>query len=260
MRISRIHKYILDIIDKKRRPYYERRALKNLQENKGLYRTLSEFIDKTEYPPGASYFDYWILYQYVRVRQPKEVLECGAGVTTVVLAYAMDENEKEGRGGHITSMEEHKEYYNDVLAHFPDHLKKQVDFVLSPKVEGYFGLFRGVRYRDVPDKQYDFVYIDGPTTKAPSDGHKTFDFDFVRVVERSLKPVFALVDTRMSTCWALAHLLNDKKVLFDYVYEVGIVGPCTKNDLRTDWNGFTKGLGPRPIKGGNLRRMLSKKD
>ena len=138
----------------------------------------------------------------------------------------------------------------------------------QPKISAFHDLIYLVLHFPIFDKttdiskkkEIDFVYIDGPTTNAPSDGHKTFDFDFVRVVERSEKPVFALVDTRMSTCWALSHLIKEGKVLFDYLYEVGLVGPCTKNDLRTDWNGLTKGLGPRPIKGGNVQTILSKKD
>jgi len=253
MRISRIHKYILDIVDKKRRPYLEQQAIQKIKENEKLYEALSRFIERAK-ATGANYYDYWMLYRYIRTKKPKEVLECGTGVTTVAMAHALFENEEEnGVRGRITSMEDIEMYYQDAIACFPEYLKKYVDFVCTPKIEDYYHIFRGVRYRDVPeDRQYDFVYIDGPGTSAPSDGHKTFDFDIIRVVERSEKPVFALVDTRMSGCWVYKHLFKEGKIVFDYVNEVGIIGPCTKKDLRTHTNEIIRSLGPFPIKRGKL--------
>jgi len=260
MRISRIHKYILDIADKRRRPYFEKRALQKIKENEKLYEALSSYIKRAK-TSGASYFDYWMLYRYIRTKKPKEVLECGTGVTTVAMAHALFDNEKEnGVQERITSMDEIEKYHQDAIACFPEHLKKYVDFICSPKIEDYYHIFRGVRYRDVPeDRQYDFVYVDGPKTSTPSDRHKTFDFDFIRVVERSEKPVFALVDTRMSTCFAYKHLFGAGKVSFDYINEVGIVGPCTKEDLRAHTNEIIRALGPFPIKRGSAERVLKLK-
>ena len=155
-------------------------------------------------------------------------------------------------------MEDIKDYYEDTLARFPESLKKYVDFICTPKIEDYYHVFRGVRYRDVPkDRQYDFVYIDGPKTSTLTDKQKTFDFDFIRVVERSEKPVFAFVDTRMSTCWVFKHLLKEGKVRFDYFHQVGIIGPCTKDDLQPHTNKIIAALGPRPLKSGSVRKILS---
>ena len=256
MRISRIHKYVLDVVDKKRRVRLERQAQGKIREQTALSAVLDSFIEKTQ-ASGASYADYLMLYTYVRTRKPKEILECGTGVTTVVMAQALHDNEKEGVRGRLTSMEDIKNYYENALSSFPEHLKKYVDFVYSPKVEDYYHLFRGARYRDVPsDRQYEFVYIDGPKTSTLSDKQKTFDFDFIRVIEHSEIPVFAFVDTRMSTCWALKHLLKEGKVRFDYVNQVGIIGPCTKDDLQPHTNKIIAALGPRPIKGGSIKEVL----
>ena len=44
---------------------------------------------------GASYSDYLTLYEQVKSFKPKEILECGTGITTVVLAQALLENARE---------------------------------------------------------------------------------------------------------------------------------------------------------------------
>ena len=44
---------------------------------------------------------------------------------------------------------------------------EDVDFCLSDTVEDYFSLFRGMRYRDVPDRPYEFIFIDGPKYHCP---------------------------------------------------------------------------------------------
>jgi hypothetical protein len=70
-----------------------------------------------------------------------------------------------------------------------------VEIVLSETVEDAFSLFRGVRYRDVPDRAYDFVFVDGPgyTTK---DGYVTFDFDLIKAVAAAEAPIRAVIDKR----------------------------------------------------------------
>ena len=247
MRILWIHKYILDILEKKSRASLENRGTKRLQANKDLWQELSAYISRSP-SSGASWSDYWLLYRYIRIVKPKEVLECGTGVTTMVMAYAMLENEREsGIVGRITSMEELEKYYQIARQLLPPRLKRYVEIICSPRVEEHYCLFRGVRYRDVPARAYDFVYVDGPGTKSPSDGVKTFDFDFIRVVLQSEKPVFAIVDTRMSTCWVFNNIFRPGKVVYDYRYDVGLVGPCTKNDLLST-DEMIKAVGPHPVR------------
>lgn len=255
MRILWTHKYILDIFEKHYRKYLEQVAKKKLREQKDLWRDLCEYQDRT-ISSGASYSDYWLLYQYIRSIKPKEVLECGTGVTTIIIAHAIRDNDTRDKvRGRVTSMEDIEKCYHGARELVPKHLEKYVDIVLSPKVEDVYCIFRGVRYKDVPERSYEFVFIDGPGTHAPSDGCKTFDFDFIRVVEKSDIPVYAFVDTRMSTCWVLAHVFQKGKVAYDYRYNVGIIGPCTKNDLLST-NGIVKEFGPHPVARGTVGSMF----
>jgi len=172
-----------------------------------------------------------VLYNYVRQHKPKEILECGTGVSTIPMAFALMENERDfNYCGRITSMEEHEEWYNIAQTQLPFELKKYVEIILSPKVEDYYYLFRGVKYKQVPDRKYDFVFVDGPTTSSPIDGQKTFDFDFINVVRRSSEPVFGIIDCRKSTAYVLNKILGGK-VRVDYVRNMSYIGQCTKHDL-----------------------------
>ncbi len=223
--------------------------------NGELWRELNNYT-KCSPSSGCSYSDYWVLYKYIKEAKPKEVLECGTGVSTIVMAHAMSENEKENNiKGRITSMEDKEEYYHHVSNCLPDRLKKYVEIVCSPRVEHFYCLFRGVGYKNIPDRPYDFVFIDGPGTSATSDGAKTFDFDFINVVLRSEKPVYAMVDTRMSTCWAFKNIFKEGKVLYDYRYDLGFIGPCAKDDLRST-NEIIRSLGPYPLKRGCVWRRI----
>ena len=74
-------------------------ARRKLQRNEELWGVLQEYLLKTN-STGCGYIDYACLYEAVRATKPVEILECGTGVSTLVIAHALMENEKEtGRGG-----------------------------------------------------------------------------------------------------------------------------------------------------------------
>jgi len=183
-----------------------------------------------------NWIKYEALYRFIRDKKPKEVLECGAGTSTVVIVHALMENERECtyslQRARVTSLEESPKYHARTVGAFPAYLKEYAEILLSPKVEDYYQLFRGVKYKDVPDRPYELVFVDGPTTGAPSDEHKTFDFDFLNVVSRSDTPVYGIVDLRLSGMWVYEHVFGRKQVNLDKGRSLGLVGPVSKKDMR----------------------------
>lgn len=205
-------------------------SINKLKANKGLWNALNQYQEKSK-STGCSWSDLWQLYHTVRTRKPKEILECGTGVSTMVIAYALMENEQEGHKGRITSMEELDIYLEMAMSLMPGQLHSYIDFVLSPRVEDYYFFFRGVRYKNVPsDRAYDFVFVDGPELSAPSDGMLTFDFDYVSVTLQSEQPVYGIVDYRLSTSYALQQIFGKNKVKFSALHDLAFVGPCNKHD------------------------------
>ncbi len=204
-----------------------------LQRNDELWNALQAYLQETK-STGCGYIDYACLYQTVRSTKPVEVLECGTGVSTLVIALALMENETEtSRGGRVTSMEEHEGWLEMSRKLLPNKYAKYVDFRLSGTIEDQYSLFRGVRYEDIPDRPYDFVFVDGPKYISPVDGAATFDFDYIHVLRSAGRPVGCLVDKRLSTVFVLQQLLGTDKVKYSTVAGLGYVKPCTKDDLGT---------------------------
>lgn len=207
------------------------RSRRELARNPELWRALQEYLRETK-STGCGYIDYSSLYREIRARKPVEVLECGTGVTTLVIAHALVENELEtGVRGRVTSMEETEEWLEMSRRLLPGRYQPYVDFRLSDTVEDRFSLFRGVRYRDIPARDYEFVFIDRPKYHSPVDGTPTFDFDYLHVLRTARKPVAALIDKRVSTCFVLQQVLGTDKLHYSPIEGLGHVAACTCGDL-----------------------------
>ena len=79
-----------------RRRFRDFYAKLQLKRHPKLWAGLNRYLSETK-STGCSYIDYWYLFDHVKRKAPIEILECGTGVTTLVLAYALEELEQEGR-------------------------------------------------------------------------------------------------------------------------------------------------------------------
>ena len=207
-------------------------ARNELRRNRALWETLNSYMENST-STGVEYSDYLALYDHVRTHRPKEILECGTGISTVVLAHALMENEREtGIRGRITSMEDKAQWLKVAENLLPGYLAPYVDLVLSPRREDGWYLFRGVRYESLPERAYEFVFVDGPDFDALTDGQLTFDFDLIRVVEKSDIPVYALVDDRLSSSFVYQKVFGPEKARYSTRHRLCFVGPVTREDLR----------------------------
>ena len=85
-------------------------AAHSLKKNATLWSGLQEYAVKSS-STGCNEPDYWHLYRHIRSHKPTEVLECGTGISTFVIALALSDNEAEGYpAGRATSMEEHEHW------------------------------------------------------------------------------------------------------------------------------------------------------
>ncbi len=211
----------------------EAAARRRVQANADLWSLIQAYLAKTE-STGCQYVDYDVLYRRIRETKPREVLECGTGVSTLVVAQALRENAlRDGIRGRVTSMEDMEHWFEMATRLFPDELRDYAEIRLSSKIEDGYTVFRGVRYAEIPDRRYELVFVDGPGTLAPSDGTRSFDFDFLHVVRHAEHPVFGIVDGRLTTCYVLQKVFGRKKFRFDVYQNLGYVGPCTRHDMRT---------------------------
>lgn len=193
-------------------------ARRKVMKNKAL----SALIAKNTPSTGANYYDYWLLYSHIRKHKPKEVLELGPGITTLVIAHALHEN----GSGRVTAMEDQQKYHDALQAIIPDHLRPFIDHVHSPSHQTHWGPFRGRAYESIPERDYDLVWIDGPNY----DRNTEFDVDILPLVSKRDKPITAFVDSRIGSCF-IYKLVFGKKFKYDYIRRTGTLH-ASRHDMR----------------------------
>jgi len=209
-------------------------ARKAIQYDESRARRLLTWIEGeifTEYSQrrklaAISMTNYVRLYQVVRRLKPVAVLECGAGLSTTAIALSLKHNDEEcGVSGKVVSMEEIPEWFEHTRSLIPQQLEKYVELVLSPVIERECTGQRGTCYRDVPEKKYELVFVDGPRDTSPIDGRKVFNMDFIYVAERN-PLAYGLIDHRLSTVVYLRKLLKrTHDVIYNPISDFGCIYP-----------------------------------
>lgn len=109
----------------------------------------------------------WWLFQHVRTEQPKLVIELGSGLSTIVIASALDKN----GGGRLLAFEHEQVYLEKTAAHLRSQgLAERVDLVYAPLRTYRFG-DEEYRWYDIPwsilgiattKHGVELVLVDGP--------------------------------------------------------------------------------------------------
>ncbi len=227
--LVRARKWLVDAMVARR----SRQARRTLEAMPELWALMTQAAAGTAVT-GVSYSDYLTLYDQVRTYRPREILECGTGISTVVLAQALRDNATEDGGapGRVTSMEDDGDWYRTACERLPGDVADIVDIVHSPKADGFYKCFRGVCYETVPEREYDFVFSDGPDRHSPVNGDKLFNLDLINVVRRSERPVRAVVDNHYLTFYVLQKVFGLDKARYSVSHKLMFVGPLTKHDVR----------------------------
>jgi predicted O-methyltransferase YrrM len=120
----------------------------------------SDFIHTLGLPShiltGAGAGDYLLLDTYIRKRKPERVLELGGGVTTHVMAKAMNEIGH----GHLVSVEHIKKYAEATKTLLSPEMCKRVDFIRTSIVGDRYNERNVLRYDDIPPDHYDMMFCD----------------------------------------------------------------------------------------------------
>lgn len=208
-----------------------------------LSNLLSEYVSKTN-STGCNKTDYNTLYMNIRNFKFKEIYEAGTGVSTLIIAYALYKNYKEFKiKGRVTSMEEIKKYYDQSINLLPNFLKPFVDFRLSEVVFDYHMIFCGNRYKNIPDRKYDFCWIDGPRFNiSDKKGRSTSDFDCIYLIRDRNLNISGLVDGRIHTVYMLKEIFGEKIEYYvdpnDEGCTLGVINNISKLDIKGNKSKF----------------------
>lgn len=213
---------------KRARMFYERRAYNRICRNAALFEILQQArrpgfkYYQPDVTTNIDYTDSLTLYEWIKRHKPKEVLEFGPGVSTLVIAQALHEN----GFGRVTAIENMEKFFQKAKESCPSRLLPYIDFHLYPVVKKSYGPFNGVGYEHIPDRPYELIFVDGPNYDVSSE----FDVDVLDVIAKSETPVCAFVDSRTGSSF-MYHLILGNKFKYRYLTGLGYIDSATKKDL-----------------------------
>ena len=120
-------------------------------------------------------------------------------------------------------MEESKKYHDNIIKIFPNDLKEKIQFLLRDRKEKMYGNNLGSYYENVPDLNYDFLYIDGPVDRKVFNNKnypKTFNSDLINILLKSNLKVNAVLDQRIHSYRVLKKLLNNNNIKYDVIKKI----------------------------------------
>ena len=114
---------------------------------------------------APDFSDFWFLYQSVRRKRPRVILEFGSGSSTVVLAKALYDNSLEhpGEKGYLHSIDDQRYWADVTKSIIPPYLDEFCEVHHIPTVEIEHEGFPCYRHSRLPDVVPDMIYLDGPS-------------------------------------------------------------------------------------------------
>ena len=183
-----------------------------------LYKELCGLIAKSG-STGCEWSDYLTLYQEIRLRRPLRILELGSGISSLVICYAIEKNLEEiDASVKFFSIDENEFYHNQIVKIFPAKYQDRVNFLLCNRVQKRYKNILGSYYENLPDEDFDFIFIDGPTTRTEESLEKSFNADLVNLIESNkLSQVNGLLDERIFSKWMLKKLIPKLRIKYSWI-------------------------------------------
>ncbi len=150
------------------------------------------------------YYKFLSIYHNIRKYKPQYVLECGSGLSTIIILRALKEN----GSGKLISVDEDEKFGNYVSKIAGGDFKVNI----SPSRPGNYKGISGDQYTAIPEYPYDFLFIDGPQTKE-------VDLDTFYVLEKNPNARM-LIDCRIKTIDAMRKFYPTK---YSYLTNMGYI-------------------------------------
>ncbi len=216
--------------NKKRIDIHVERYLEHNQELNDLINNFSNKSNST----GVSKSDYVVLYEYVKKNKPKYILECGTGVSTFVLALALEKYVlNDFPKAKIISMESEKKWYEHQISILPKEFDRFVEITHSQIDVWQYSFIQGTVYKKIPNYPYEFVFVDGPNQAITNNNKRiqTCNMDFIKLVINSDSPVSAIIDNRKHTMLAYTNIFGQDKTTFFPNNAFGLIRDVSNKDL-----------------------------
>lgn len=180
--------------------------------------------------------------------KPAHVLECGTGVSTLVLAAAIEKVKLSDPSyqGTIVSMESEKSWFDLAQEKLPAKYRSVVEIIYGPREKYEIGFFRGYVHSGIPKRDYDFILLDGPDY-ADENG-LSFCADVIKIFDISnVMALRGVVDGRASSVFVIQTFFGYRAArYFHSVYAAKFtikrknlrsLSHHTPKDYRCTWDG-----------------------
>ena len=139
------------------------------------------------------------IYNLVRRRKPKVIVEFGSGCSTIMFAKALADNHAAGDGfGALYSVETSEHFKKYTESYIPQDLRSHIEMIHSGIELGEVAGKRVMWHRTVPDVSPNLVYLDGPDYQDFSSDVET-QADGVMLEDKAPADYAILIDGRRKT-------------------------------------------------------------
>ena len=192
-----------------------------LNSNRSLASAIKDYKKVSE-STGAKPTTLYEVYKGIIRNKPQNILECGTGLSTVVIAEAIlfvQKTNPEYKPS-FTSMENNKYYHSHACEILPRKYRSMVDIVWGERIAHSFAMFRGFIYKNKPELPFDFIFVDGPN--YDDEYGSSYCADVIDVLEKYPHcKVSGVIDTRVSTCFVMQALCGRQAVKYSTISRVG---------------------------------------
>ncbi len=182
----------------------------------GVLPLIEEFCaTRPEKAMEPDYVDMYYVYSHILETRPKVVLELGSGVSTVVMAAALASNGE----GRLHSVDPEGEWAESTARCLPRSLKSWCEVTHSTREPIKIDGFDSSRFKTLPVKHADMIYLDGAHPRTFYAGAETI---------HGLRPGFKggetiLIDGR----WAAIEFFGHQPTLYDVVSYGNAIVPAS---------------------------------
>jgi predicted O-methyltransferase YrrM len=193
-----------------------------------LYCEILEF-KRNDISKHASWITIYYVYYYIIKKKPKNILELGSGLSTLVILNAINyvRNIDSRYTPKFISMENNKKYLINTKKKIAKKYRSQVNLVLSKTIKDNFLIFSGYRYAKLPQIRYDFIFVDGPNYKDKNG--MSCSFDIVYILKNISKKFYCIIDKRTATTYIMQKLIGNKSIKLSKINRISFLKVNYKN-------------------------------
>ena len=182
---------------------------------KRLFHTLPEIEDKLlayskgSETTGTQWTTLWFAVDAILKTKPLHILECGTGSSTLVLAEAVRLLQIQDQSYHplITSMESVDIWFETAKSNLPAEYSDIVEILYGPRKKFEWAMYRGYIHDNIPDRPFEFIFLDGPG--YDDEFGTSFCADVLFVANNSKKErLTGVIDGRTSSAFVLQNIFG----------------------------------------------------